>query len=167
VSDIRDVPSAVVAPPGAKPSEVWVPFGGWSRRSVLAAFGGTAVAAGTGVLDLFPWSRPPAALAVDLEAWEDCRGYWDEVETCVPGDAYFDPDNCTGQFHRDEIIAESSCEFTRYTPEPTSCDGKNAWKWHGNSARGDHRMCSDGWYEHQTCAGEQIERFSICRTVLP
>jgi hypothetical protein len=164
MTGIADVPSVLEPPADAEPSEVWAPFGGWSRRSVLAAIGGAAVASGMGVLDLLPWSRPRAALAAST-VWNDCTSqhYWTSSQVCYPASAYFS-NTCAGVWHRNDG-ASGSCYAYKYTLNPTSCDGRNAWKWQG-SARLPHRMCSDGYYSYETCGAAPINRFSICRTAL-
>jgi hypothetical protein len=163
---VEEVPSVAGPPPGAEPSLVWVPFDGWSRRRALAALGGAAMASGLGLLGLFPWARPGKAFAEAYTAWPTCRGYYNAVTTCVPSNAYFDQDNCAGEWHRGDSYLDG-CEYHGFTHDPTSCDGNNAWRWDGPNARGDHRMCSDGWYDFENCAGDQITRFSVCRTEIP
>ncbi len=162
--DIGSVPTISEPPANARPSRVWTPFEGWSRRGILAAMGGVVVASGMGVLDLLPWSRPSKAFA--LTEWSGCDGYWsNNTVTCVPTTAYYGSDNCSGSWHKDEGRS-GTCYNYRYTPNPTSCGGKNAWRWGGSSARGNHRKCSDGHYEYHDCGGGNISNFSICRTAI-
>lgn len=161
-----ELPTVSVEPPGAPRSEVWAPPGGWSRRRVLGAIGGAAVASGLGVLGLFPWSRPGTAFAAAYTAWPTCHGFFDINTTCVPTNAYFGDDNCDGQWHRNETLTQG-CESMRYIHDWSSCDGNNAWQWGGPNARGEHGMCSDGWRDYTACDGSTISRFSVCRTPIP
>lgn len=159
------VPDILEPPADAKPSRVWTPAPGWSRRRILTAIGGAAVAAGVAALDLIPWSKPREAFAGAYQEWSDCRGFWDSVTTCVPNNAYYNSINCSGSWHRNDG-SSGTCYVFRFTHYASTCDGNNAWRWGGSSARGDHRKCSDGWYEYHDCAGGNINRFSICRTAI-
>lgn len=163
--DIETIPKAGEAPPSAEPSAVWVSSDVLSRRKVLGAMGGVAIASGLSVLGLLPWSRPQKAFAAAYTSWPDCHGFWDSSTTCVPSNAYYSSNNCSGIWHRNDG-ASGTCYNYRYTHNPTSCAGNNAWKWGGSGARGYHRMCSDGWYEYHDCGGGNISRFSICRTAI-
>lgn len=156
------VPSAVEAPTHAEPSLVATPPENWGRRRVLGALTGVAVASGLALLDLFPWSRPRSAEAAAYTAWSDCRGYFDSTTICVPSSAYYNSNNCSGSWHRNDG-SSGTCYTYRYTHDPSSCDGHNAWKWTGAVAR---RKCSDGWYQYYDCGGTAISRFSICRTAI-
>jgi hypothetical protein len=165
--DLDQVPSADEMPANAQPSRVWVPFEGWSRRRILAAIGGAAVASGMGVLGLFPWAKPRAAFAGAYQSWGDCHGYWsNNTVTCVPTSAYYNSQNCSGSWHRNDG-GSGTCYNFRFIHYPDTCGGNNAWKWGGSGARGNHRKCSDGHYEYHDCGGGNFSSFSICRTAIP
>lgn len=163
--DIDTVPGAHEEPASAEQSAVWAPSEGWSRRKVLAAIGGVTVASGLSVLGLLPWSRPQRAYADAYVSWSTCHGYWDSSTTCVPSTAYYGSNVCSGSWHKD-YTDTGSCYYIDYYHNPSSCDGNNAWKWGGSSARGAHRKCSDGWYTYRSCQFPDIDRFSICRTAI-
>jgi len=161
------VPDILEPPADAKPSRMWTPRAVWSRRRILTAIGGTAVATGVATLDLIPWSKPRPAFAGAYQSWSDCHGYWSSTTTCVPTTAYYPSNNsnCSGSWHRNDG-SSGTCYNYRYTHYATTCSGNNAWRWGGSSARGAHRKCSDGWYEYHDCGGGNINRFSICRTAI-
>lgn len=160
------VPDVVEPPADALPSRVWEPESGWSRRRIMAMIGGAAVATGVAALDLLPWSKPRAAFAAAYQEWGDCAGFWsNNTVTCVPTTAYYNANNCSGSWHRNDG-SSGTCYVFKYTHNGTSCAGRNAWRWGGSGARGNHRKCSDGWYEYHDCGGGNINRFSICRTAI-
>jgi len=163
----EDLPSAVEAPPSPEPSRVAAPRPGLSRRHLLRAATGVGVAAGLGLLDLFPWSRPRLADAAAYQQWSDCHSYFSNSTTiCVPTSAYYGSNNCSGSWHKQDL-SQSGCIYHRYSHNPTSCAGRNAWRWTGSSAHGPHRKCSDGWYWFRDCTGPtSISMFSICRTAI-
>ncbi len=157
------VPSAAEAPPAPLPSRVARRPEGPSRRTVLTAVAGAAVASGLSVFDLFPWSKPRGALAAAYQQWSDCRGYFSNTTTvCVPTTAFYDDRVCKNTWHRDEV-SSGPCYHYVYEHAATTCDGRNAWRW---TAQPTKRKCSDGWIEYWTCGGGQhpVSRFSICRT---
>jgi hypothetical protein len=80
----------------------------------------------------------------------------------VPTSAYYSSNNCSGSWHRNDG-GSGTCYNFRYTHDPSSCSGRNAWRWTGRVAR---RKCSDGWYQYNDCGGGRISRFSICRTAI-
>lgn len=157
------VPSSVEAPSTPEPSRVAGPAPAVGRRRVLATIAGTAVASGLGVLDLLPWSRPRGASASSgaYEQWGDCRTFFNSSTVCVPNTALYSG-NCSGTWHRNDG-GSGTCYNFRYTHNPHSCSGKNAWRWVGRTA---NRKCSDGWYEYADCGGGRVSRFSICRTAI-
>jgi len=152
------VPSTMEPPADPKPSRLWRPPAAWSRRRVLTAIGGAAVAAGVAALDLIPWSKPREAFAAAYTTWSTCHGYFTATQICYPANAYFNSNNCSGTWHRNDG-SSGTCYVFKFTHNPSSCDGHNAWKW-----TSPNRKCSDGWYEYHDCGGGNINRFSICRT---
>ncbi|WP_214324605.1 hypothetical protein [Nonomuraea sediminis] len=164
-SPLDAVPSSAEPPPSPVPIETADRPSQWSRRKVMAMATGAAMAAGLGALDLFPWSRPRAALASGpYSVWGDCEGYVDRNTVCTPSTAYYGSDNCSGQWHKDEG-GSYTCVSWRYTPNLTSCGQRNAWKWYGGSNTPTRRMCSDGYYSYVSCSGN-YSNFSICRTAI-
>ncbi len=161
------IPSADQAPEGALPSLVAVPNSRWSRRRVVGMAFGAFTAAGLGALDLFPGSRPrSASAAVHRTEWStSCRGYVSRTTVCVPSNAYYGSDNCTGTWHRDDG-ASGTCYSINYTSWPDTCDGRNAWRWNGGSTTPTRRKCSDGQYYYTACGSSPVNRFSICRTAI-
>jgi hypothetical protein len=156
------VPGVLEPPVDAKPSQVWTAPPAWSRRRILAAVGGAAVAAGVAALDLLPWSKPRAAFAAAYTAWSTCHGFYNANTTCVPTNAYFNSQNCSGSWHRNDG-SSGTCYVINWTHLATTCDGHNAWRWTGG---GPNRKCSDGRYHYRDCGGGAIDRFSICRTAI-
>ncbi|WP_433533179.1 hypothetical protein ACQPYA_14850 [Micromonospora sp. CA-263727] len=154
------VPSAVEAPASPEPTRMIDKRSAMSRRRVLGIVSGAAVASGLGVLDLFPWSRPRGAFAAAYTEHSDCRGYFNSTSICVPSTALY-TGNCSGSWHRNDG-SSGTCYNFRYTHDPSSCDGHNAWRW----TSGTRRKCSDGWYEYADCGGGRVSRFSICRTAI-
>lgn len=161
-SVLEQIPSAVVPPDEPLPTQVGDATGGFSRRRLLSTVVGITVVSGLGLLDLLPWSRPRSALAAAYEQWYDCRGYFNSSTICVPSSAYYRSSNCSGSWHRNDG-SSGTCYSFKYTHDPDSCAGRNAWRWTGRVAR---RKCSDGWYYYQDCGGGYINRFSICRTAI-
>jgi hypothetical protein len=155
------VPSATEPPPSPQPSKMAISGSTMSRRKVLGAITGAAVASGLGVFDLFPWSRPSGAFAAAYEVHAGCVGYFNATTICVPATAYYNSSNCSGSWHRNDG-ASGTCYNYRYTHDPSSCSGKNAWRW----TSGTRRKCSDGWYTYADCGGSRVSRFSICRTAI-
>jgi hypothetical protein len=158
---LDQVPSTVEPPANPQPSRVAVSVTGLSRRAVITAITGAAVASGLAVLDLIPWSRPRGALAAAYTAWETCVGYYDPNTICVPSDAYYGSDNCSGSWHRNDG-GSGTCYSYRYDHYADTCNGHNAWKW----TSGTRRKCSDGWKQYYDCGGASVNRFSICRTAI-
>src|SRR5258706_10161981 len=164
--DLSAVPDIDQAPADPKPSRVWTRFEGWSRRRILAAMGGVAVASGVAVLDLLPWSKPRKAFAGAYMAWNDCHGYWSNTTvTCVPTTAYYNSVNCSGIWHRNDG-GSGTCYNFRFIHYADTCAGNNAWKWGGSGARGNHRIGSDGHYEYHDSGGGYSKHISICRTAI-
>ncbi|MGW5683569.1 hypothetical protein [Nonomuraea sp. NPDC003754] len=160
-SILDQIPSVADEPESPEPSRYAVTEQRWSRRRLFGTVAGVTVAAGLGALDLLPWSRPRAAMA--LTEWTDgCHGYFNSSTVCTPSSAYYGSDNCSGSWHKNQG-GSGTCYNYRYTPNETSCGGRNAWRWTGSVAR---RKCSDGWYEYHDCGGGNISRFSICRTAI-
>jgi hypothetical protein len=161
VTDILSrIPSADTMPENAEPSQVTLKeTGRWSRRRLLGTVAGVTFAAGLGALDLLPWSKPKAADALTQWGMGDCRGFFNSSTVCVPSSALYSG-NCSGSWHKNQG-GSGTCYNYRYRPDTTSCDGRNAWRWTGRTAR---RKCSDGHYEYHDCGGGNVSRFSICRT---
>ncbi|GII75746.1 hypothetical protein Sru01_07280 [Sphaerisporangium rufum] len=165
-SILDQIPSATRMPEGAPPSEVTKVKSPWSRRRVLGAAFGTMTAVGLGALDLLPGARPrSAAAAVYKTIWGDCHGYVNASTVCTPSNAYYGSDNCTSTWHRDDGYS-GTCVSYKYTSNPTSCGGRNAWKWTGGNTTSTRRKCSDGRYVSVQCGSSSIDRFSICRTAI-
>ena len=160
------IPSAYEKPEGALPSRVTPGRARWNRRQVFGAALGVATAAGLGALDLLPGARPrSAAAAVYTTYWTDCHGYANASSVCTPSTAYYGADNCTNTWHRDDGRT-GTCFSANYTSNPTSCGGRNAWRWNGGSTTSTRRKCSDGDYYVVTCGSTGVDRFSICRTAI-
>jgi hypothetical protein len=158
------VPSAERVPDGARSSGLAVPKRRWSRRRVFGMAAGAFTAAGLGALDLFPGSRPRSASAqVYTTMWNTCRGFIDPVTVCVPSTSYFQSDNCTSTWHRADGQS-GTCWAINWISLPTTCDDRNAWRWHGGDATALKRKCSDGLRRTQECGSSEITVFSICRT---
>lgn len=162
LSMLDRIPSAAQPPEWAEPSKVAPRRPGFSRRRLLGSVVGLTVTSGLGLLDLLPWSKPRTALAAAYTEWSDCRGFFNSTTICVPSNAYYNSSNCSGSWHRNDG-GSGTCYNFRYTHDPDSCAGRNAWRWTGRVAR---RKCSDGFYEYHDCGGGNISRFSICRTAI-
>ena len=104
-----------------------------NRRTILGVVTGAAVASGLAVLDLFPWSKPKGAFADAYTTWGDCRGYFSASTICYPSSAYY-TGNCSGPWHRNDG-GSGTCYNYRYTHDPSSCDGHNAWRWTSGTRR--------------------------------
>lgn len=161
------IPSAEEPPAGALPSLVAPASWRWSRRRVVGMAFGAVTGAALGALNLLPMSRPRSALAVVYTtSWSDCHGYANASTVCTPSSAYYGSDNCTAaKWHRDDG-ASGTCYSINYTSEPSTCGGRNAWRWNGGSTSSLHRKCSDGHYYAAQCGHSPIDRFSICRSAI-
>ena len=154
------VPHANVAPPDAQPSRVVRRQSALSRRGLLAAVTGGAVAAGLGALDLLPWSKPKGAFAAAYQEWGDCHGYFNSSTICVPSSALYS-NTCNGSWHRNDGSSGTGYVY-RYYHHPTRCSDRNAWRW----TSGTRRKCSDGDYFYQAQGSSGSTRMSICRTAI-
>ncbi|MEV0597402.1 hypothetical protein [Nonomuraea cavernae] len=165
-SVLDQIPSAQEAPEAALPSRVASGTSRWSRRRMFGMAFGVATAAGLGALDLLPGSRPRSAAAAVYKTIHDtCRGFVNASTVCVPPSAYYGSDNCTSTWHRDDGYS-GTCVSINYTSHPSTCDGRNAWRWTGGSTTSTRRKCSDGQYYVVQCGSSAINRFSICRTAI-
>lgn len=157
---VSSLPDAEVAPEAYEPRRRRPVEA--SRRSVLKGAATVVAGAALGALDLLPFTRPAKAAAYTY--WNDCRGYHDDDTTCIPTDAYYGADNCNGTWHKETTETFGSCLETQYTLDPSSCDGRNAWRWYAGNK---YTMCSDGWkYARDLCNGGAVvlNSWSICRT---
>lgn len=157
---LDQIPSVMDVPESPVPSRFAVRERGWSRRRLFGTVAGVTIAAGLGALDVLPWSKPRSADA--LTQWTDgCHGYYNSSSICTPSSAYYNSQNCSASWHKNQG-GSGTCYNYRFTPNTTSCAGRNAWRW----TSGTRRKCSDGWYEYNDCGGGHISRFSICRTAV-
>lgn len=161
------IPSAEGAPAGALPSLVAVRDSRWNRRRIIGMAFGAVTATGLAALDVFPGARTrSASAAVYMTEWDNsCRGFSNASTVCVPSSAYYGSDNCTGSWHRDDG-ASGTCYSLNWTSLPSTCDGKNAWRWYGGSTTSTRRKCSDGERYVSQCGSSPIDQFSICRTAI-
>jgi hypothetical protein len=161
------IPSAQEMPEGAGESRVAPITSRWSRRRILGMAFGVATAAGLGALDLLPGARPRSAAAqVYTTYWGDCHGYANASTVCTPPTAYYGSDNCTSTaWHRDGGRT-GTCFSANYTSNPSSCGGRNAWRWNGGNTSSTRRKCSDGYRYAVVCGSTGVGGFSICRTAI-
>lgn len=162
-SILQHIPSATDEPEDAPPTAM---LGRseteFSRRRLLSTIAGIGIAAGLGLLDALPWSRPQGAFAAAYQEWSTCQGYYASSTTCVPTTALYS-NTCSGSWHRNDG-SSGTCYNYRYYHHPTRCNGRNAWRW--KNSRGSDRKCSDGDYNYADCGGGRVSRMSICRTAI-
>ncbi len=168
MTTFKTLPDALNKPTDARPSRIrqFLIDPRATRRRVLKMFTGAGVAMGLGAIGSIPLSRPRPAYAAAYEEWlNSCQGYYAASTVCVPTSAYYGSDNCApgSTWHREDRVRQDSCVEIRYTHDPTSCNGRNAWVWRGN---GPSAKCSDGRRYVENSCGSDFSAFSICRTFL-
>lgn len=152
------VPSADVAPEGAKPSQIAKVLrrNSASRRSVLRTVIGAGMAVGVSAVGLLPGARRAnAGWYSTYSNWGHCWNH--PYRGCYAGDVSSSYCNGAG-FHRDGS-GRIGCDYWRYTVVFTRCyntagtEIRNAWVWYRGESGGSVSSfrCSDGDFYSNSC----------------